>query len=179
MMKHGSGTMTFAMGLLGILGLVCLTLTAGALAQTSSGLNSVEGVSIMGTGTTDTLWADSTVHRWSLYNNTNGSLLLAVWPCGGSSGCLTYSGSSAVSTVYPETALPIGSTDSFLQVSSSSLPAWSNPIPNCAGTGSNLNYNTSTHAFNCSNGGLMICANVTAVTASAATTSAQNLQSCM
>lgn len=64
----------FAMSLCATWVLACPTLATRAAAQTSSGLNSVEGAQITGSSTTDTLWADSTAHRWKLYNNTTGPL---------------------------------------------------------------------------------------------------------
>lgn len=51
-------------------------------------------------------------------------MIVAQWPCV-NAGCMPYSAATATSGVYPETALPIGAQNSFLQVSSSSLPNWS------------------------------------------------------
>ncbi|MGC1371903.1 MAG: hypothetical protein WA824_07185, partial [Candidatus Sulfotelmatobacter sp.] len=112
--------------------LICVFRANPAVAQ-GSGLNSVEGNTIASCNggscgsATDTLWADSTVHRWRMLNDTTtGSpLVVAQWACSVSPGCIMYSASSASSTVYPETALTIGGQGSFLQVNSSLLPNWS------------------------------------------------------
>jgi hypothetical protein len=118
-----------------VLLLVGLTWVGMATAQVSSGLNSAEGPQIngcdglntsgCGTTATDTFWADSSVQRWRMNNHTVSSpMIVAQWPCV-NGGCIPYSAATATSGVYPETALPIGAQNSFLQVSSSTLPNWS------------------------------------------------------
>ncbi len=124
--------------------LVLLLCAQPALAQ-GSGLNSTEGLSIAacdgssGCGSihSDTLWADSTIHRWKMMNDTNNSspLVVGQWACT-TPGCLLYSASSLSSGIYPETELTIGSQGSFLQVNSSLLPNWStSPTLGKNGTG--------------------------------------------
>ncbi len=115
--------------------LILLSCAMSAVAQ-GSGLNSTEGAVIpscaggssCGSVVTDTLWADSTVHRWRMLNDTastSSPLVVAQWACSVSPGCIMYSASTASSSVYPETALSIGGQGSFLQVNSSLLPNWS------------------------------------------------------
>jgi len=75
-------------------------------AQTTSGFNASEGSHISGTANFDTLWADSTRHRWMMNNNAASSdIPVSSWVCQLSPGCIPFSASSATYTIYPETQL--------------------------------------------------------------------------
>ncbi len=97
--------------------LCCFALGTGLGAQTSypqNGVTAAQGYPISTlTPGTDYIWADSTHARWKVSNGGVGGasgLDLAIWPCGGAQGGIVYSGSPAVSSVYPETCLPYPST---------------------------------------------------------------------
>lgn len=80
----------------------------------SSGFNANEGSSIAscggGTGCgsvhTDSMWADSSIHRWVMQNNGGATnFLVSAWPCN-STGCIPMSGpQSGTTSYYPEMQL--------------------------------------------------------------------------
>jgi hypothetical protein len=116
--------------------LAALSISGDLLAQTTinasggNGMVSLEGTTIASsngslTAASDSIWADTTNHRWLMSNYGATGVTVASWPCTGTAGCMTYSTGSMVP--YTETALSVGSavTGAFLQLASGPAPTWS------------------------------------------------------
>jgi hypothetical protein len=121
-----------------------------------NGMLMTEGSSaITTTSGFDSIFADSGTHRVKIINYGGSAFVLATWPCT-TVGCIPY-GTTLVSTVAPETALPGNTTGTaMLTENSSGTPAWVAVPANTSATASTwLNsYNASTGAFGQSQPGL-------------------------
>jgi hypothetical protein len=109
----------------------------------SSGFNATEGTAISSSGGssgTDSMWADSSIHRWVMSNHGNANVLVSAWPCS-SQGCIPMSGPVSA-TYYPETPLAFPSGGPGLPLISGALtsgagyPQWGGGV----GGGSNQVY---------------------------------------
>lgn len=128
----------------GLLAILCLAYLGSAtllLGQVGSGLNATETTTQIGGSTlTDTLWADGTAERWELNNHNTGVLPVAAWPCA-HGGCIPYSAATAVSGIFPETELQLGTTTGAPLLAGSTIPQWGsvdllsvNALSNASGT---------------------------------------------
>ena len=103
--------------------LACLASASRLAAQTGSGLNATETTTAIGGSTsTDTLFADQTLERWKMNNHNTGALPVAAWPCT-TGGCIPYSAATALSGVYTESPLTLGTTGAPL-LAGSTIPQW-------------------------------------------------------
>src|SRR5579859_7623493 len=112
-------------------------------AQTTSGFNASEGSHIAGSLNFDTMWADSTRHRWMMNNYAASSdIAVSSWVCGVSPGCIPFSNATASYTIYPETQLtfPASTAGPGLPLISGTWNGTTSGVPQWGG-GSGLNAN--------------------------------------
>jgi len=128
---------------LALLGTAAAQVTvSGDGASNPNGLSALEGTAVSPSSSSyDTMWADSTDGRWKVNNHNNGPQDLGVWPCRAAAGTVVYSSTTAVSGVYPEACVPIGTAGQILMLSGSTpAPGWSSSyVSSVAGTSNQIN----------------------------------------
>lgn len=113
-----------------------------ALSAQTSGFNASEGSHIGGSTNFDTMWADSTRHRWMMTNYGSSDIAVSSWVCGASPGCIPFSGATASYTIYPETQLtfPLSTVGPGLPLISGTWNGTTSGVPQWGG-GAGLNAN--------------------------------------